>query len=162
MRSVEIARIDKYEVSLEITKEIKRGHGSAREKRLGHPPVVFFEMVRLGDMAENVHKQDSFWFQPSGYLVEEEWVSFHVLEHFNRHDVCESVVRVCLCLASINVVSINGFMHLPLLFFKIKHVDISSDDRDVVEPLFFRDPVDVDLLSLGIGQHGDFSEGIML
>jgi len=61
---------------------------------LGHPTVVFFEMVGGVAVAEDVDKDEAFGGEPGRDFFEEERVGFHVLKHLDRHDVGESGISL--------------------------------------------------------------------
>ncbi len=82
-------------------KVVARHHASTKEM-LTHPiwGVSDLESVCVGFMSEDVHEEETFWFQPRGYSSEKLTPVSHVLKHLHRDD---SIKSYCLRLECIHV-----------------------------------------------------------
>jgi hypothetical protein len=78
-----------------------------------------------------------------------------MFKHFDRHDVCESVISFLSDTGRVKWYSLA-------LLLEIIDVDITSDDGDILESLFSGCSVDMEFLSFRIGQHGDLSKRVVL
>mmetsp|Transcript_670 Transcript_670/g.1601 ORF Transcript_670/g.1601 Transcript_670/m.1601 type:complete len:334 (+) Transcript_670:325-1326(+) len=123
-----------------VKQEVVAGHGSSREKVVAHPSL--FEFVAKILVGEDVDKELSGGLEPLVDLVEEDFVVFHVLKHFDRHD--QIVV-----LHDVESALVVG--------------DVAGNDGDVlyVESAFSGGLQDVFSLGAAVGNSGDFGVGII-
>ena len=120
-------------ILLEIVQQVRRRHRAPREKIRAHPTGI--EIIRCGSVVEDVNESLPLGLQRPRNLGHEQFIILHVLEELDRDDA------------------------IKRLRFELVIHHIARDDLQILQPLFFGLPIDVELLRLRIRESSDLRVG---